>query len=49
MEKEKHKFDRVDEYWRETMVLFKKEERIWDAIDSEKIRNELTNYNKILD
>ncbi len=38
MPEEKKMFDRVDEFWRESMKSFQKENIIWDAIESDKVK-----------
>jgi dynein heavy chain len=40
MPEEKKMFDKVDEFWRESMKFFTKENIIWDAIDNDKIKSD---------
>lgn len=49
MEAEQKKFQRVDEYWRDAMEHFLKENHLWDAVDSEKMKLEFVQHNKTLD
>ena len=46
---EKLKFDSVDKNWRNQIEIFYKEPFIWDAIESDKVKNEFEMCNKILD
>ena len=46
---EKQKFDGVDKNWRTTIDLFYREPFIWDGIESDKVKNEFDQNNKILD
>ncbi|EAS04067.1 axonemal dynein heavy chain (macronuclear) [Tetrahymena thermophila SB210] len=49
MEKEKLKFDGVDNFWRITMDQFNKESNLWESIDNDRLKSELITYNKSLD
>ena len=49
MPQEQKAFEKIDVYWRETMLVFKKEPSIWDNIDSERMKNEFIAHNKTLD
>lgn len=49
MPKEREKFEIVDKNWRAAMEQFSKEPLIWDGIDTDKLKNEFDQSNKILD
>lgn len=46
---EKRLFDRVDMYWRETMMIFEKDQSLWENIDNEKMKNDFKAHNKTLE
>jgi dynein heavy chain len=46
---EKKKFDVVDRNWRSVMEVFKRENLLYDAIESDKIKVEFENSNRMLE
>lgn len=46
---EKRLFDRVDIYWKETMLLFEKDPSLWENVDNEKMKNDFKSHNKTLE
>lgn len=49
MEKEKQKFDGVDNFWRITLDQYAKDSNLWDNIDNDRLKSEFLTYNKTLD
>lgn len=49
MPAETNKFNTIDKNWRAAMEQFFKEPNIWDGIDTDKLKNEFDQNNKILD
>jgi len=46
---EQKAFEKIDNYWRETMINYEKDPSIWDSIDNERMKNEFITHNKSLD
>ena len=49
MEKEKQKFDGVDNFWRFTMEQYAKDSNLWDNIDNDRLKLEFISYNRTLE
>ena len=49
MPKEREKFETIDKNWRAAMDQYFKEPMIWEGIDSDKLKNEFDQSNRILD
>lgn len=47
MEKEKQKFDGVDNFWRITMDQYLKDSNLWENIDNDRLKSEFITYNKV--
>ena len=49
MPNEQKAFEKIDSYWRETMLTYEKDPSIWDNIDTERMKNEFITHNKSLE
>ncbi|EGR32288.1 hypothetical protein IMG5_089580 [Ichthyophthirius multifiliis] len=49
MEKEKKKFDKIDNFWKVTMNQFSQDPNIWEYLEFEKIKQEFLIFNKSID
>ena len=46
---EYRKFEAIDRMFRSTIESFARDSSVWDGIDSDKLKNDFSNANKMLD